>query len=241
MFPAPFALCVSKQQLKKKKQAAKRKGISTDEAEGNAGPGAQPVPAQPAPEPEGGATGIGLAGGDAEKAAMVQGGNVEKAGAEGDVEGHTEDVPCVPSVDVEMPDASEGVELEVALGDADMVVDPVTSITEIDDAMVVSVAGDDLPVPPTAPTNGNLSSVVGPHHKKSVSFVMAEADIETLVGCVSSSDGGAGAKVVPPLPPVVLHAAGSRDVGNDSAAAGANEAFLRRNFNLGGDPEQVQT
>lgn len=141
-------------------------------------------------------------------------------------------------LDVEMADASEGVEMEVAVGDADMGVGPVASITEIGE-MVVSVGGDDLPVPPAAPTNGNLSSVVGPRHKKGVSFVMAEADIETLVSGVSGRDHGEEAKVVPPLPPGTLHAAVSRDVDKDGAAAGANEAFLRRNFNLGGISEQV--
>lgn len=216
-----------KKQLKKKKQAAKRKGIVTEEVEGYAGSGAQLSPAQPAPEPE---SRNGLAGSDA-----------EKAGEEGHLEGCTEDVPRVPSVDVEMPDASEGIEMEAAVGDADMVVDPVTSITEIDDEMVVSVGEDDLPVPPAAPTNGNLSSVVGPRHKKSVSFVMAEADIETLVGGVCGDDRGAGAKVVPPLPPGTLHPAVSRAIDKDNTATGANEAFLRRNFKLGGNSEQVQT
>lgn len=222
-----FRVVRLKQQLKKKKQAAKRKGISTEEVEGDSG--AQPTPAQPEPEPAGSTIGTGLAGGDA-----------EKTGAEGGVEGRTEDVPSVPSVDMEMPDVSEGVEMEVAVGDVDMMVDPVTSITKIDDEMVVSVGGDDLPVPPAAPTNGNLSSVVGPRHNKSVSFVMAGADIKTLVGGASGSGRGPGGNVVPPLPPGTLRAAASRDVDKDSAAAGANEAFLRRNFNLGGNSEQVQ-
>lgn len=158
------------------------------------------------------------------------------------VEGGTEDVPHVPSVDVEMPDASEvvEVEVEVGVGGGDMVVDPISSI-EKDDAMVTSVAGDGLPVPPAAPTNGNLSSVVGSHHKKSVSFVMTGTDAEALVGGGSGNDDGSRAKAVPPLPPATLHTVGGAEVDKLSATASANVAFLRRNFSFGGDPEQVHT
>lgn len=218
-------LCCSKQQLKKKKQAAKRKGIATEEAALGANPAVRPALSQPAPEPANG-TAIGSTGGDTEK--------VEAKGEEGGQD-RAEDVPRVPPADVEMPDATDVVQVEVAVGDADMVVDPVASIIEKDDAMV---AGDDLPVPPAAPTNGNLSSVVRSHHK-SVSFVMTEAEVEDLV-VVSGGDGGARAKTLPPLPPATPNTVGSGDVGQGDAAASANEAFLRRNFSLGGVPEQVR-
>lgn len=161
----------------------------------------------------------------------------------GSVGGGTEDVPHVPSVDVEMADASEVIEVEVEVGvggGSDMVVDPISSI-EKDDAMVTSVAGDGLPVPPTAPTNGNLSSVVGSHHKKSVSFVMTGTDAEALVGGGSGNNDGSRAKAVPPLPPPTLHTVGGAEVDKLSAAASANEAFLHRNFSLGGDRAQVHS
>lgn len=153
-----------------------------------------------------------------------------------------EDVPHVPSVDVEMPDASEvaEVEVEVGGGGGDMVLDPISSIAK-EDAMVTSVAGDGLPVPPAAPTNGNLSSVVGSHHKKSVSFVMTGTDAEALVSGGSGKDDGSGANAVPPLPPATLHTIDAAEVDTLSAAGSANEAFLHRNFSLGGDPAQVYT
>lgn len=218
-----FLPCCSKQQLKKKKQAAKRKGIATEEAAVGAHPAVRPALSQPAPEPANG-TAIGSTGGDTEK--------VGPKGEEGGQD-RAEDVPRVPPADVEMPDASEVVQVEVTVGDADMAVDPVASIIEKDD-----MEGDGLPVPPAAPTNGNLSSVVRSHHK-SVSFVMTEAEVGDL-GSVSESDGGARAKTLPPLPPSTPNTVGSGDVGPAGAAARANEAFLRRNFNLGGVSEQVR-
>lgn len=214
--------CCSKQQLKKKKQAAKRKGVATEEGAVGTDPAARPALSQPAPEPANG-TAIGSTGGDTEK--------VEAKGEEGGQD-RAEDVPRVPPVDVEMPDASDVVQVEVAVGDADMVVDPVASIIE--------KAADGLPAPPAAPTNGNLSSVVRSHHK-SVSFVMTEAEVEDLgSGSVTESDGGARAKTLPPLPPSNPNTVCSGDVGQGDAAAGANEAFLRRNFSLGGVSEQVR-
>eukprot|EP00752_Nemacystus_decipiens_P009400 g8403.t1 len=208
-----------KKKLKKKKQAAKRKGISTEEAEGPADPSSRPAPGG-----EGGA----IATDDADSKEVKE-----------NVEGGTEDIPHVPAVDVEMPDASEvvEVEVEVGVGGEDMVVDPISSI-EKDDAMVTSVAGDGLPVPPAAPTNGNLSCVVGSHHKKSVSFVMAGTDAETLLGGGSGNDDDSRAKPVPPMPPSTLHTVGGAEVGKPSAAARANEVFLHRNFSLGAAPEQ---
>ncbi len=230
-----FALYVSIQKLKKKKQAAKRKGISTEEADGGTDPASKPAPEQPTPAPEGGAMAADAAEDDAEKAATAPEAAVEKAEVEREVKGRAEDVPEVPSVDMEMPDTSEVVEVQVEMdvGGADIA----TSI-EKEDTIVVTEEG--LPAPPAAPTNGNLSSVVGRQHKKSVSFVMAEADIETLASGVTGSDGSA-AKAVPPLPPATLHTIGNADMDNGNAAAGTNEAFLRRNFSLGGHLEQVQT
>ncbi|CBJ30526.1 Serine/threonine-protein kinase SRPK1, putative [Ectocarpus siliculosus] len=209
-----------KKKLKKKKQAAKRKGIATEEGAVGADPAARPALSQPLPEPANG-TAIGSTGGDTEK--------VEAKGEEGGQD-RAEDVPRVPPVDVEMPDASDVVQVEVAVGDADMVVDPVASIIE--------KAGDGLPVPPAAPTNGNLSSVVRSHHKN-VSFVMTEAEVEDLgSGSVAESDGGARTKTLPPLPPSTPNTVRSGGVGQGDAAAGANEAFLRRNFSLGSVSEQ---
>lgn len=214
---------LSTQQLKKKKQAAKRKGISTEEPEGGTDPSARP-----APEQEGDAIGKD---------------DAEVKEVKANVKGVTESIPHVPSVDVEMLDASEvvEVEVEVGVGGGDMAVDPISSI-EKDDGMVTSVAGDDLPVPPAAPTNGNLSSVVGPHHKKSVSFVLTGTDTEALVGGRSGNDdGNPGAKAVPPLPPTTLHNVCGAEVDKLSATASANEAFLHRNFSCGSNPEQVHT
>lgn len=208
------------QKLKKKKQAAKRKGISTEDAEGGAGP------SRPAAE---------------QGSAAISKDAAEVKEVTGDVEGGAEDVPHVPSVDVEMPDAFEvvEVEVEVGLGGGGMGVEPISSI-EKDDAMVTSVTGDGLPVPPAAPTNGNLSSIVGSHHKKGVSFVMTGADAEALVGGGSGNDNGSGATAVPPLPPTTVHTVAGAEVDKLSTSASANEAFLHRNFSLGGDPEQVK-
>lgn len=229
-----FAWYVSFQKLKKKKQAAKRKGISTEEADGGADPAAKPALEQPTP-PEDGAMAAEAAENSADKASTAPEGDVEKTEEEAEVKGRTGDIPEVPSVDVEMPDTSEVVEVQVEMdvGGADIA----TSI-EKEDTMVTAEEG--LPAPPAAPTNGNLSSVVGRQHKKSVSFVMAEADVETLAGGVTGG-GGSPAKAVPPLPPATLHTVGDADMDNGNAAAGANEAFLRRNFSLGDHLEQVQT
>ncbi|CAM9336516.1 unnamed protein product, partial [Hapterophycus canaliculatus] len=214
-----------KKKLKKKRQAAKRKGIPTEDAGMDADPATVPTPAPPAPEPDGGATDVGSSVGDVEKA------NAER---------RTIDVPHTPAVDVEMSDATEDVKVkvEVAVSGADMLIGAVTNIVDKDDAMVVSLAGSDLPVPPTAPTNGNLSSVVRCQHKKSVSFVMAEVDVEAL-GAASKNDGGAGAESVPPLPPVPLQTGHSGGVEGKNVA-GANEAFLRRNFRFGVNSAETQ-
>lgn len=159
----------------------------------------------------------------------------------GNVGGGAEDVPHVPSVDVEMPDAPEvvEVEVEVGVGGGGMVVDPISSI-EKDDGIVTSVAGDGFPVPPAAPTNGNLSSIVGSHHKKSVSFVMTGTDVEALVAGESGNDDGSVAGAVPPLPPATLHTVGCGKIDELRTTGSPNEAFLHRNFSLGGDPEQVR-
>lgn len=213
-------------QLKKKKQAAKRKGIPTEETGVGADPAALPAPAPPVPEQDRGATNVSSSGGDA---------------ATTNVESRTIDVPHTPAVDVEMSDATEdvNVKVEVAVSGADVLMDPVTNIVGKDDAMVVSVAGSDLPVPPAAPTNGNLSSVVRCQHKKSVSFVMAEADAEALAAA-SKNDVGAGTESVPPLPPVSVQTIHSGGIDEGKGIAGANEAFLRRNFGFGVDPAQVR-
>ena len=230
-------MCFSIQKLKKKKQAAKRKGITTEEADGGADIAATPALEQPIPAAEDGTIATDVVEVGVEKTAIAPStaGDVEKAEVQGEAEVRTEDMPEVPPVDVEMPDTSGVVEVHVEMdvGGADIL----TSI-EKDDTMVMAEGG--LPTPPAAPTNGNLSSVVGRHHKKSVSFVMAEADVETLAGSVSGSDGS-GAKAVPPLPPTTLHTVGNADVDVCNASAGANEAFLRRNFSLGGHLEQVRT
>lgn len=225
LLPA-FASCYSEIQLKKKKQAAKRKGIPTEEAGVGADSAALPAPAPPAPEPDGGARDVGSSAGDAEKT---------------DVESRTIDVPHTPAVDVEMSDATEDVKvkMEVAVGGSDMLMGAVTNIVEKDDAMVVSVAGSDLPVPPAAPTNGNLSSVVRCQHKKSVSFVMAQADAKAL-GDTSKNDGGVASDSVPPLPPFPIQIGRSGGIDEGQGVAGANEAFLRRNFSFGVDSAQVR-
>lgn len=214
----PFArLLFLISQLKKKKQAAKRKGIAAEEAEAETEPVAQPVTAQAVPKRDTGAT-----EGDAVKKGV-------KAGAQ--------DSLPVASVEVEVLEASELAETEVP-DVADGTLDPVTSCTELDDAIGVPMGEDGLPVPPAAPTNGNLRPVVGSRHKKSVSFGVGEADMDSILDGLSPADRGVGAKVVPPLPPVALGTGGG--VGGDkSHMVHTNEAFLRRNFSLSGDPEQV--
>ncbi|CAM9466325.1 unnamed protein product [Scytosiphon promiscuus] len=213
-----------KKKLKKKKQAAKRKGIPTGEAGVDADPAVLPTPAPPAPGPD-----LGAMDGSPR-------GHVETA----NVESRTIDVPHTPAVDVEMSDATEDVKVkvEVATAGADMPTGPVTNIVDKDDAMVVSLAGSDLPVPPAAPTNGNLSSVVRCQHKKSVSFVMAQADAEALADA-PENHGGAGAELVHALPPVPSKFVRNGDSDEGKDVAGANEAFLRRNFGFGDDSTQT--
>lgn len=146
------------------------------------------------------------------------------------------DSPDVPPADVEMRDAAALIQVDAPVAGAGTVVDAVSGCTDADGTMVVSMAGDGVPVPPTAPTNGNLCSIVGAKHKKSVSFVVEGAEVDSILAGV----GGAGDKLVPPLPPVALHTIGGRDL-DKSTAAGANEAFLRRNFFVAGGPEEVRT
>ena len=176
-------------QLKKKKQAAKRKAIVAEEAEVEAETAAQPATVQAVPKRDNGAT-----KGDAGKKGL-------KARAQ--------DSLPVASVQVEVLEASELAETEVPdVGHG--TVDPVSSCTELNDAIGVSMADDGLPVPPAAPTNGNLRPVVGSRHKKSVSFGVGEAGMESVLDGLSGADRGGGAKVVPPLPPIALHAGGGQ-------------------------------
>lgn len=146
--------------------------------------------------------------------------------------------PDVRVVDEEMCDAKGLAQVEVPPTGADSVT--AVSCAETDNVTVASVGGDGLPVPPAAPTNGNLSSVVGSKHKKSVSFVMEGADAEALLGALSDVDGSAEDKAVPPLPPGSPSSAGAGGV-LDEGTVGANEAFLRRNFGFGGENEAVRS
>lgn len=197
-----------------------------------------PAPEQPPLGPEGDATGADV------------GRDAEIAGVEKVTEEAAEDSAIVPSADVDMHAASLVVRMETpvvgadatAVVGADAVVGAVSDITDIDGPTVVSVVGDDLPLPPAAPTNGNLSSVVGPHqHKKSVSFILHEADMESVLDGTSDADVGVGTAIaVPPSPPVVVRAKGGADL-DTGGAAGANEAFLRRNFStVGSAPHEVK-
>lgn len=182
-------------------------------------PAAQPATVQAVPKRDTAAT-----EGDAEKKGV-------KAGAQ--------DSLPVPSNQVEVLEASELAQTEVP--DAgDGALDPVTSCTELGNAIGVSMAEDGFPVPPAAPTNGNLRPVVGSRHQKSVSFGVGDADMENILDGLSGADRGVGAKVVPPLPPVVVRAEGG--AGADKGhVVHTNETFLRRNFSLNGDLEQVTT
>lgn len=143
----------------------------------------------------------------------------------------------VPALGKKTRKASELAQVQVPPAGADSTT--AVSCAETDDVTVASAGRDSLPVPPTAPTNGNLSSVVGSMHKKSVSFVMEGADAEALLDALSDADSGAEDKAVPPLPPVSVGATGAGDA-LDEGAVGANEAFLRRNFGFGGESEAVR-
>lgn len=196
------------EQLKKKKQAAKRKGVAAEEAE----PAAQSATAQAVPK---------------QNTAGATDTAVEKKGGGADGQGS----PPVPPVGV--LEASELAETEVP-GVSDGTSEPVSSCTELNNVIGVSVAEDGLPVPPAAPTNGNLRPVVGgSRHKKSVSFGVGEAEMGSILDGLAAGERGVGVMVMPPLPPV-------GGVGADkSHVVHTNETFLRRNFSLSGDPEQV--
>lgn len=213
----PFALFLFLiLQLKKKKQAAKRKGIVAEEAEVEAEPAAQPVTVQAVPE----------------RGADVTEGGAEKKGVT-----DAQDSLPVAAVQVEVLEPSELAETEVPdVGDGTL--DPVTSCTELSGAIGEPMGEDILPVPPAAPTNGNLRPVVGSRHKKSVSFGVGEAGMGSILDGLSCADRGVEVKAVPPLPPVALGAGGGADA-DKSHVAYTNETFLRRNFSLSGDPEQV--
>lgn len=149
--------------------------------------------------------------------------------------GNPRNSPGGQAVDVEMSDASEVIQLDdAAAADGTAVVGTV-SCTETGNAMTVSMEGEQLPAPPAAPTNGNLSTVVGSKHRKSVSFVLEGASVDAVLGGISDTTVSIGDEAVPPLPPVSLE---SEDVDKGNAT-GANEALLRRNFSLAGDPQQV--
>lgn len=143
----------------------------------------------------------------------------------------------VAAVDVDMSDAVQLVQVGEPANGADTVVSALGDLSGVDDTTVVPMSEGGLPLPPAAPTNGNLSSVVGSKHKKSVSFIMEAADAETLLRD-GSAVGGPVDKVVPALPPVGQTLCDG--VVDEDGAVSGNEAFLRRNFSLGDDLGQVR-
>lgn len=143
----------------------------------------------------------------------------------------TQSIPDTLPEDLEIDSAPKVVRVEIP-ANGNNVVDNSGSMAHTGSPIMVPKAGEILPSTPTAPTNGNPSSTVRHKHKKSVSFVMENKKIASVITDASDADGGED-KVVPPLPPVAVDSADGKNV-DKCHAEGINEAFLRRNFGPAG-------
>lgn len=150
--------------------------------------------------------------------------------------GVTQSIPDTLPEDSEVDGASKVVQVEIP-ANGNNVLGNSGSMTQMGSPLIVSKAGEILPLPPTAPTNGNPSSAIRHKHKKSVSFVMESPKIASVITDALDADGGEN-KVVPPLPPVAVNSADGKNV-DKCHAEGINEAFLRRNFGPAGAQLEV--
>lgn len=197
--------------MKKKKQAAKRKSIAAEDTEMNAENKAVSVRRED-----------GLLG-----ARTAQ----DKTGPKRVVGDRNSAV----AADEEIKDASSIVAAEGSLTGADTGVDTGVSPGTVRERPS-SVPRNSLPIPPAAPSSNGERTSLRSSHKKTVSFVMDGGDMEALLGDKSDSD-----VLLPhvlPVPQCASSANRTGGGGNDDAA-GATEAFLRRNFMFGEDSQQV--
>lgn len=227
-------LHTSKHQLKKKKQAAKRKSVASEyvELEGDVG-------AQVAGDGETTkkSTAAPLNQDDGALEVDSPPGEITTAGAAArDVGG---DRGSEVLVDEEMSDASRPVEATFASSDAG-----VGAITDVDTVQraAASMAAVIPPIPPEiAAPNGKSAASGTKQHKKSVSFVMSGGDAASVLCDIS--DGRIGGKMLPPLPPLRQDTNSANRVGQEERGdgTGANGAFLRRNFKFGENSDQVRS
>lgn len=163
-----------------------------------------------------------------------------------EIAGATKSIPDTSPEDLDIDGASKVVRVEVP-ANGNKIVDDAGSMSQTGSPIMVPKAGEILPLPPTAPTNGNPSSTVRHKHKKSVSFVMENKKIASVITDASDADDGEN-KVVPPLPPIAVISADGKNVDKCHAeginedkchAEGINEAFLRRNFGPAGVQSEV--
>lgn len=208
-------------QLKKKKQAAKRKSIAAEGAE---------------PETSAKATNVSVT-----SSAPNTPASKDVAGGNGTIKNGIDGKEGAVLVDEDMPDVPDTADTRQPLKDADA----------CGQAAKCTVKGDgngstDNGSASLGPSGG-VPHANGKHaaskHKKSVSFVMNEADVDSVLS--NKFDSKRDGQVIPPLPPPtsaagtdVNVAVGEEDCFKDEKL-GANEAFLRRNFDLGG-PKRVR-
>lgn len=223
----PLASHCSNRQLKKKKQAAKRKSVAAEDVEPDgvakaqaSTSGAGHATKAPPIGQDDGALGAGFTGKDADT-------------------GGGADVSRGLVIDEEMPDASRPAALPVAVTGSETLVEAVTD-TETLGGLSESAAGDTPPTPPeAAASNGKVTSVGSKQHKKSVSFVMAGGDVNALLGIKAVSASAIEGRVLPPVPPSPPGVSGA-ETGGKGDEMGSNDCFLHRNFRIGDNSEQVR-
>lgn len=208
-------------QLKKKKQAAKKKSIAAEGAEPETSAKATNAPAT--------------------SSAPNTPASKDVAGGNGTIKNGTDGKDGAVSVDEDMPDVPDAADTRQPLTGADACIQ----------AAKCAVTGDGNG------STGNGSALLGPSggvphangkhtaskHKKSVSFVMSEADVDSVLS--NKFDSKSDGEAIPPLPPPTSAARTDVDVAvgdgdcSKGEKLGANEAFLRRNFEVGG-PKRVR-
>lgn len=204
-------------QLKKKKQAAKRKSVAAED-----------VDTKGVANVQGPSTSEAAATTTATPAEQNDGSTRKSADKRGVGEKGGADAGGGLAVDEEMPDVSTRAALKgvTSSENVKMVKDTESS---------GSVVGNTPPMPPeVAADNGTASSACSKQHKKSVSFVARE-DMDALLDDNTDVDGN----VLPPVPPLLEGASGDETPRKEDKI-GTNLSFLHRNFRIGENVNQVR-
>lgn len=208
-------------QLKKKKQAAKRKSVAAEDVDtkgvANAqGPSTSEAAAATTATPKG--QNDGFTRKDADEGSGGGNGGADAGGAS--------------VVDEEMPDVSTSAALEGVTSSENV---KIVTDTKTSGELSGSVVGSTPPMPPeVAADNGTAPSACLKQHKKSVSFVARE-DMDALLNDKNHVDGN----VLPPVPPLLEGASGD-EIPRKEEELGTNLYFLHRNFRIGENANQVR-